>query len=110
MISYVVAVDMFAAIAEPNRRRILEFLSAGERGAGEIAAVLPGLTQPAISRHLRILRESGLVRVRPVAQRRIYVLEPAGLQGVDAWLDRYRAFWAGGLDRLGSYLSTEPER
>jgi len=96
--------DVFTAIAEPNRRRMLELLAAGERGAGEIARVVPDLTQPAVSRHLRVLRESGLVHVRASGQRRIYGLEPAGLQAIDAWLERYRSFWTRALDRLDQRL------
>jgi DNA-binding transcriptional ArsR family regulator len=103
-------VDVFVAIAEPNRRRILELLTTGDHGAGEIAAVVPALTQPAVSRHLRVLRESGLVHVRASGQRRIYGLEPAGLQAVDAWLERYRTFWTSALDRLDRQLTVEPER
>jgi DNA-binding transcriptional ArsR family regulator len=100
--------DVFAVIAEPNRRRMLELLAAGEHGAGDLARVAPDLTQPAVSRHLRILRESGLVHVRASGQRRIYRLEPAGLQAVDAWLQRYRTFWTSALDRLDHQLSEEP--
>ncbi len=102
--------DAFTAIAEPNRRRMLELLAGGERRAGEIARVVPNLTQPAVSRHLRVLRESGLVRVRASGQRRIYGLEPAGLQAIDAWLERYRALWIGALARLDRQLREEPTR
>jgi DNA-binding transcriptional ArsR family regulator len=100
--------DVFAAIAEPNRRRMLELLAAGECGAGEIARSVPDLTQPAVSRHLRVLRESGLVHVRASGQRRIYGLEPMGLQAIDAWLQRYRTFWTSALDRLEQQLREEP--
>ena len=96
--------DAFVAIAEPNRRQILEFLSAGERAAGDIVEALPRLTQPAVSRHLRVLRDSGLVSVRADAQRRLYKLEPAGLEVVEAWLSRYRTLWRDHLIRLEAQL------
>lgn len=92
------------AIAEPSRRRILEMLAAGERSAGDIVEALPRLTQPAVSRHLRVLRESGLVGVRADAQRRIYCLEPTGLAVVEAWLSRYRSFWTDHLAGLEAHL------
>ena len=102
--------DAFTAIAEPNRRRMLELLAMGEQAAGEIARVVPDLTQPAVSRHLRVLRESGLVHVRASGQRRIYGLEPAGLQAIATWLERYRTLWTGALDRLDRQLREEPTR
>src|SRR5471030_1556526 len=102
--------DAFTAIAEPNRRRMLELVAAGERGAGEISRVVPDLTQPAVSRHLRVLRESGLVHVRASGQRRIYGLEPAGLQAIDSWLERYRTLWTGALDRLERQMTEESSR
>ncbi|WP_369806730.1 MULTISPECIES: ArsR/SmtB family transcription factor [Amycolatopsis] len=71
--------DVFAAVAEPSRRTLLDLLAEGELAAGALVAALPGLTQPAVSRHRRILRESGLVEVRPDGQRRIYALRPEGL-------------------------------
>jgi DNA-binding transcriptional ArsR family regulator len=67
-------VDVFEVVAEPNRRRLLDLLDGGDRSAGELVTGLPGLTQPAVSRHLRILRESGLVEARTEGQRRIYTL------------------------------------
>jgi DNA-binding transcriptional ArsR family regulator len=102
-------VDAFVAIAEPNRRLILEFLTGRERAAGEIVAANPHLTQPAVSRHLRVLREAGLVSVRADGQRRIYNLEPAGLIAVEDWLARYRLFWSEGLTRLESHLQEIPK-
>jgi DNA-binding transcriptional ArsR family regulator len=84
------------ALADPTRRQIVELLADGEREAGEIAAQFP-VSRPAISRHLRVLRESGLVRARPEAQRRIYALEPAALEELDDWLAR---FWRNRLDAL----------
>jgi DNA-binding transcriptional ArsR family regulator len=102
--------DAFVALAEPTRRQILEFLAAGERAAGDIVEALPKLTQPAVSRHLRVLRESGLVSTRADAQRRIYTLEPAGLKVVEVWLSRYRTFWNDHLTRLEAQLREDQSR
>ncbi|WP_158879481.1 ArsR/SmtB family transcription factor [Amycolatopsis anabasis] len=85
--------DVFEAVAEPSRRVLLDLLAEGDRAAGELVASLPGLTQPAVSRHLRILREAGLVEVRPDGQRRIYALRAAGLIAIDNWIARYRRHW-----------------
>ena len=82
-------VHVLAALADPVRREIVELLATGERGAGEIAERFP-VTRPAISRHLRVLREAGLVTSEVRAQRRVYRLERASLAELDAWLDRFR--------------------
>ena len=95
---------VFEAVSNPERRRILDLLSAGERPAGEIVAALPALPQPAVSRHLRVLREAGLVRVSPRAQQRVYSIEPEKLRELDLWVSRYREFWTGTLERLGAHL------
>lgn len=95
--------EVFEAVSDPTRRRILELLADGEHSAGELGAAFP-VTRPAISRHLRILREGGLVECRKDAQRRIYRLNPNPLQEVDAWLDRYRGYWRGNLDKLEDHL------
>ncbi len=87
------------ALADPTRRRIVELLSEGERPAGDIASHFR-TSRPGISRHLRVLRETGLVRVREEAQRRLYSIDPAPLAELDAWLDRYRRFWTNRLDAL----------
>jgi DNA-binding transcriptional ArsR family regulator len=97
--------DVFEAVAEPNRRALLDMLADGERSAGELVASLPLLTQPAVSRHLRVLRDAGLVEVRPDAQRRIYALRPDGLAALDEWLNRYRRFWTSHLDALEQHLA-----
>ncbi|GAC1573294.1 MAG: metalloregulator ArsR/SmtB family transcription factor [Candidatus Elarobacter sp.] len=89
----------FAALADPTRRRIVEMLAARELPAGEIARRFD-MTQPAVSQHLRLLRDAGLVRVRRDAQRRIYALDPSGLAELDDWLSRFRRLWAGGLEPL----------
>jgi DNA-binding transcriptional ArsR family regulator len=96
--------DVFEVVAEPNRRRLLDLLDSGERSAGELVASLPELTQPAVSRHLRILRESGLVETRIDGQRRIYTLHPERLTEIDAWITRYRRYWPRHLDALERYL------
>ncbi|MEU5951606.1 metalloregulator ArsR/SmtB family transcription factor [Streptomyces sp. NPDC047525] len=97
--------DVFEAVAEPSRRALLDALAEGERSAGELVALLPELTQPAVSRHLRVLREVGLVEVRADAQRRIYALRPGGLAEVDAWIGRYRRYWADHLGALEQHLA-----
>lgn len=91
------------ALADDTRRRIVELLADGERSAGEIASHF-STSRPGISRHLRVLRESGLVQTRPEAQRRLYSLDPAPLAELDAWLQRYRSFWANRLDALDTEL------
>lgn len=96
--------DVFAAVADQSRRQILDMLATGERPAGDIVKAFPRLTQPAVSRHLRVLREAGLVEVRPRAQQRIYVLRPAHLRALDQWLATYRHFWPQQLDALAKHL------
>jgi DNA-binding transcriptional ArsR family regulator len=96
----------FEAIAEPNRRQILDLLRAGERPAGELVEAT-GLSQPGVSKHLKLLREAGLVSMRPDGQRRLYRLEPAQLAALDAWLTPFRIFWAERLDALGDHLEKE---
>lgn len=98
--------DRFAALADPNRRRMLEMLAPGERPAGAIAAEF-ALTPAAVSQHLKALREAGLVRVRVDGQRRIYSLDPGGLAAVDAWIGTFRSFWSGRLDALEQALRDE---
>jgi DNA-binding transcriptional ArsR family regulator len=97
--------DVFAAIADPTRRQVLDLLRGRELAAGELVEAFPHMTQPAISRHLRILREAGLVNVRPEQQRRVYALRPEGLAELDAWIARYRELWAKQLDALARHLN-----
>jgi DNA-binding transcriptional ArsR family regulator len=92
-------VSAFEALADPTRRRIVELLVEGERSAGEIAAEFP-TSRPGVSRHLRVLREHGLVHARGEGRRRLYALDPAPLEELDAWLARYRDFWTNRLDAL----------
>lgn len=90
------------------RRRILELLASGERTAGEVAGAIQaefGLTQPAVSRHLRVLRESGFASVRPVGTRRLYALDAAGLEDAEGWLADLRGQWNQRLDALGTELA-----
>lgn len=96
----------FEALAEPNRRRILDVLRAGERPAGDLVDAL-AISQPGVSKHLRVLRESGLVRARVDGQRRLYSLAPARLAEIDAWIAPYRRFWADRLDALERHLEAE---
>jgi DNA-binding transcriptional ArsR family regulator len=96
----------FEALVEPNRRRILDLLREEERTVGELVAHL-SLSQPAVSKHLRVLRDAGLVTARVDAQRRRYRVRPAPLAEVDAWLAPYRRFWDDKLEALERYLANE---
>ena len=95
-------------LGDPVRRRILEVLADGEQSAGAVAAVVRGefgISQPAVSQHLRVLRESGLATVRPEGTRRLYAVGADPLRDLDAWLDRFRRFWSPHLDALGTELA-----
>ena len=95
-------------LGDPTRRRILELLATGEQSAGDIVLVLEaerGLSQPAVSQQLRVLRDHGFARVRAEGQRRLYAIEPAPLKEVDAWLERFRVFWEARLDALGAEIA-----
>ena len=94
---------VFEVLAEESRRRILDVLAEGERPVGELVDLL-ALSQPAVSKHLKVLREAGLVRSRTDAQRRIYRVRPEPLQEVDEWLAPYRRRWAGHLNALERHL------
>jgi DNA-binding transcriptional ArsR family regulator len=93
----------FAVLAEPKRRQILDLLCERERPVGELVDALP-LTQPAVSKHLRVLREAGVVESRVDAQRRLYRVRPEPLRELDAWLEPYRTLWASSLDALEQHL------
>ena len=95
--------DAFNAIAEPLRRAILNLLAGGERSVNEIAEAL-GMNQSQTSKHLRVLREVGLVEVRSSGQRRLYHLNDGGLKPVQDWVSSFEQFWHEGLDRLERYL------
>jgi DNA-binding transcriptional ArsR family regulator len=92
------------ALADPSRRTVLEMLRRSPATAGELADVLP-IARPGVSRHLRVLREAGLVTVRQDAQRRIYTLRPDALREVDDWLENYRALWQHRLDALHTEIA-----
>lgn len=100
--------NAFAVIAEPARRRILDLLLAGEQPVGELVTRL-AMSQPAVSRHLRVLRDAGFVRSRTDAQRRLYSIRAAPLAELDAWLRPYRQLWAGALDQLAAHLDAMPD-
>jgi DNA-binding transcriptional ArsR family regulator len=95
--------DLVAVVAEPMRRRILDLLLEQDRAVGELVEDL-GITQPGVSKHLRILREADLVEARAEGQRRVYALRAERLAELDAWLTPYRRFWADRLDALGRAL------
>jgi DNA-binding transcriptional ArsR family regulator len=95
----------FEVLAEPRRREILDLLRAGEQPVGELVGRL-ALTQPAVSKHLKVLREAGLVEVRQDAQRRWYRLRPQPLLEIDEWLAPYRQLWHESLDALERHLDT----
>lgn len=97
--------NLFEVLAEPNRRLILHVLRDGEQPVGAIVDRL-AISQSGVSRHLRLLRQAGLVEVRSDAQSRLYRLQPKPLQHIDTWLEPYRAFWNHHLDKLEQHLDT----
>jgi DNA-binding transcriptional ArsR family regulator len=101
-------VHAFDVLGDPVRRRILELLAGGERAAGEVSAVVQeefGITQPAVSQHLKVLRENGFARVRAEGTRRLYAVDPAPLREADRWLDHFRRFWTPHLDALATEIA-----
>jgi DNA-binding transcriptional ArsR family regulator len=101
--------DPFEVLAEPNRRRILDLLQGAERPVGELVTAL-ALSQPAVSKHLRVLRQAGLVEVRRDAQRRLYRVRATPLHAIDDWLAPYREMWEARLDDLERELESMPDR
>ena len=99
---------MFEVLAEPNRRRILDLLREGEQAVGDLVSGL-GISQPAVSKHLGVLRRAGLVEVRADAQRRLYRLRSEPLREIDEWLAPYRAAWSHRLGALEAHLDDMPE-
>lgn len=100
----------FDILGDPVRRRILELIADGERSAGEITAVVQaefGITQPAVSQHLRVLRDAGFATVRPEGTRRLYAVDATPLREVDEWMERYRRYWNDGFDSLEAHLAAE---
>ena len=96
--------EQLAALADPTRRELLRLLVDGERSAGELADRFP-VSRPAISRHLRVLREAGLVRARAEGKQRVYALDPRPLRELDEWLEPYRDLWAHRLDALDTEIA-----
>jgi len=99
--------SVFLAISDPTRRAVLDLLATGSRRAGDIAARFLHLTQPAVSRHLKVLRDTGLVNVEVNAQQRIYTLKPGGLVELYEWIAKYQAMWPETLDALERYLDAK---
>jgi DNA-binding transcriptional ArsR family regulator len=103
----------FDILGDPVRRRILELLADGEHAAGEVTTVVQrefGISQPAVSQHLRVLREHGFARVRPEGTRRLYALDPEPLREADAWMETFRRFWTPHLDALATELARGKRR
>ncbi len=100
---------MFDVLAEPTRRRILDQLRDRPRTVGELVATL-NVSQPSVSKHLRVLRDAGVVDARKDAQRRVYELRPEALADVLAWVEPYRKLWAGRLDALERHLDAKERR
>jgi DNA-binding transcriptional ArsR family regulator len=101
-------VHAFDVLGDPVRRRILELLADGEQTSGAVTAVIQrefGISQPAVSQHLRVLRENGFTTVRAEGTRRLYAVDSAPLQEVDMWLERFRQFWSQRLDALATELA-----
>jgi DNA-binding transcriptional ArsR family regulator len=102
------AAAAFEVLAEPSRRRILDLLRDEERSVGDLVDRLP-LSQPGVSRHLKVLRDAGLVEVRRDAQRRLYSVDPVPLAEIDDWLAPFRRLWADKLDALEAHLDREDQ-
>src|ERR1700750_2581553 len=96
----------FQALADPTRRAVLDLLRRGRRPAGEIASAFP-ISRPAISKHLRLLRQAHLVEERREGRHRLYQLNPAPLKAVDSWLEQYRSFWVSNLGNLKAFVEAE---
>ena len=98
----------FDVLGDPVRRRILELLAEGEQTSGAVGAIVQrefGISQPAVSQHLKVLRDGGLATVRPEGTRRLYAVNSVPLQELDAWLDRFRRFWTPHLEALTTELA-----
>lgn len=103
----------FDVLGDPVRRRILELLAQGEHASGELVAVVQaefGITQSAVSQHLKVLRDAGFATVRADGARRIYAVDPAPLQAVDGWLERFRGFWEPKLEALATEVARGKRR
>ena len=98
----------FDVLGDPVRRRILELLAGGEASAGDVAATVReefGISQPAVSQHLRVLRDNGFAHVRAEGTRRLYSVDPTGMREADAWVEQFRVFWEQRLDALGTEIA-----
>lgn len=98
----------FDVLGDPVRRRILELLAQGEQASGSVVETIRaefGITQPAVSQHLKVLRENGFAHVRPEGTRRLYSVDPSGMSQVDQWLEQFRGFWQQRMDALGTEIS-----
>ena len=98
----------FDVLGDPVRRRILEQLAGGESSAGAVAVAVGaqfGISQPAVSQHLKVLRDNGFAHVRAEGTRRLYSVDPAGMREVDAWVEQFRVFWDQRLDALGTEVA-----
>ncbi|MFX3635927.1 MAG: ArsR/SmtB family transcription factor [Candidatus Pristimantibacillus sp.] len=98
--------NIFEILAEPHRRSMLDLLRVRERSVGELVSIFQ-LSQPGVSKHLRVLKEAGLVEVKSVSQKKIYSLRPEPLQEIDTWLESYRHFWSSKLNDLEAFLDDE---
>ncbi|MGH3241381.1 MAG: ArsR/SmtB family transcription factor [Spirillospora sp.] len=101
-------VHAFDVLGDPVRRRILELLADGERSSGDVSAVIRaefGISQPAVSQHLKVLRDGGFAVVRAEGTRRLYAVDAAPLREIDAWLDRFRRYWTPHLDALATEIA-----
>lgn len=99
--------NVFSAVADPTRRAMLDLLAERPRAAGEIVSQFPNITQPGVSRHLRVLREARLVSVTVRARQRVYALRPEGLRELYQWVSKYQDFWADKLDALEDHLGSK---
>ncbi|GAA1915052.1 ArsR/SmtB family transcription factor [Nocardioides hwasunensis] len=103
----------FDVLGDPVRRRILELLAGGETSAGDVAEAVRaefGISQPAVSQHLKVLRDNGFATVRAEGTRRLYAVDPSGLQEADAWVEQFRAFWDSRLDALATEVARGKRR
>ena len=107
------AVHAFDVLGDPVRRRILELLADGERSSGDVSAVIRaefGISQPAVSQHLKVLRDTGFAVVRAEGARRLYAVDSGPLREIDAWLDRFRRYWTPHLDALATEIARGRDR
>ncbi len=102
--------DTFSALADPTRRAMLDLLCKQEHSVSDFVDAFPSISQPAVSKHLKVLRDAGLVRVQTRAQQRVYSLQPEGLAELDAWIAKYKVLWSENLDALEEYLADRKQK